>query len=66
MSASNFAWGRQAAQVERGYAAIGGEYLFLLLPFVYYPGIGATLRLQSGQCHTPSFKEGLPATACLL
>lgn len=28
--------------------------------------LGATLRLQSGQCHTPSFKKGLPATSCLL
>ena len=37
VTALAFAWGRQAAQVERGYAAIGGEYLFLLLPFVYYP-----------------------------
>lgn len=33
-----FAWGLQTAQDERGYTAIGGEYLFLLLPFMYYPG----------------------------
>lgn len=33
-----FTWGVQTAQAERGYTAIGGEYLFLLLPFMYYPG----------------------------
>ena len=33
-----FAWGVQTAQAERGYIAIGGEYLFLLIPFMYYPG----------------------------
>ena len=33
-----FAWGVQIAQAERGYTAIGGEYLFLLLPAIYYAG----------------------------
>lgn len=33
-----FAWGVKTARIERGYTAIGGEYLFLLLPFMYYPG----------------------------
>lgn len=33
-----FTWGVQTAQAERGYTAIGGEYLFLLIPFMYYPG----------------------------
>lgn len=31
-----FAWGKQTAQAERGYTAIGGEYLLLLLPAMYY------------------------------
>ena len=38
VTALAFAWGRQVAQAERGYTAIGGEHLFLLLPFIYYPG----------------------------
>ncbi len=38
MTAAVFAWGRQAARIERGYEAIGGEYLFLLLPAIYYTG----------------------------
>lgn len=38
VTALAFAWGKQAALAERGYNAIGGEYLFLLLPFMYYPG----------------------------
>lgn len=33
-----FAWGKQAALAERGYNAIGGEYLLLLLPAMYYTG----------------------------
>ena len=33
-----FAWGKQTAQAERGYTAIGGEYLLLLLPAMYYAG----------------------------
>lgn len=32
------AWGKQTAQAERGYTAIGGEYLLLLLPAIYYTG----------------------------
>lgn len=38
MTALAFAWGRQAARIERGYEAIGGEYLFFLLPAIYYTG----------------------------
>ena len=38
VTAFAFAWGVQTAQAERGYTAIGGEHLFLLLPFIYYPG----------------------------
>ena len=37
-SALAFAWGMQTAQAERGYTAIGGEYLLLLLPAMYYTG----------------------------
>lgn len=33
-----FVWGRQTALAERGYTAIGGEYLLLLLPLMYYSG----------------------------
>ena len=38
VTALAFAWSRQIAQAERDYNAIGGEYLLLLLPFMYYPG----------------------------
>ena len=38
VTALAFAWGRQVAQAQRGYTAIGGEYLLLLIPFMYYPG----------------------------
>lgn len=38
VTALAFAWGMQTAQAERGYTAVGGEYLFLLLPLMYYPG----------------------------
>ena len=38
VTALAFAWGKQTAQAERGYTAIGGEYLLLLLPAMYYPG----------------------------
>ena len=38
VTAIAFAWGKQAAQAQRGYTAIGGEYLLLLIPFMYYPG----------------------------
>lgn len=33
-----FAWGQRAALIERGYTARGGEYLLLLIPFIYYTG----------------------------
>lgn len=33
-----FSWGKRTAQTERGYTAIGGEYLLLLLPAIYYTG----------------------------
>jgi len=35
-TAAAFAWGRQTALIERGYAAYGGEYLLLLIPAFYY------------------------------
>ena len=38
VTALAFVWGVQTAQAERGFTAIGGEYLFLLIPFMYYPG----------------------------
>ena len=38
VTALAFSWGMRTAQAERGYTAIGGEYLLLLLPFIYYPG----------------------------
>ena len=38
VTALAFTWGVQTAQAERGYTAIGGEYLFLLIPFMYYAG----------------------------
>lgn len=38
VTALAFAWGVQVARAERGYTAIGGEYLFLLLPVIYYTG----------------------------
>ena len=38
VTALAFAWGKQTAQAERGYTVVGGEYLLLLLPFMYYPG----------------------------
>lgn len=37
-TAAAFAWGQRAAQIERGYTARGGEYLLLLIPFIYYTG----------------------------
>lgn len=33
-----FAWGKATARIERGYEAIGGEYLLLLLSAIYYAG----------------------------
>ena len=38
VTALAFTWGVQTAQAERGYTAIGGEYLLLTLPAMYYPG----------------------------
>lgn len=38
LTAAAFVWGRQAARIERGYEAIGGEYLLLFLPAMYYTG----------------------------
>ena len=38
MTALAFAWGKQTALAERGYNAIGGEDLLLLLPAMYYTG----------------------------
>ena len=38
MTALAFAWGKQTALAERGYNAIGGEYLLLRLPAMYYTG----------------------------
>ena len=36
ITAAAFAWGKTTALVERGYEAIGGEYVLLLLPAIYY------------------------------
>ncbi len=33
-----FTWGQRAALIERGYTAIGGEYMLLLIPAIYYAG----------------------------
>lgn len=38
LTAAAFMWGKQTARIERGYEAIGGEYLLLLLPAIYYTG----------------------------
>lgn len=38
ITAIAFVWGSLVAQMERGYDAVGGEYLLLLFPAVYYPG----------------------------
>ena len=38
VTALAFVWGNQAALAERGYTAIGGEYLLLLIPAMYYTG----------------------------
>ena len=37
-TAAAFVWGRETAQIERGGEAVGGEYLLLLLPVIYYTG----------------------------
>lgn len=31
-----FLWGERAAYIERGYEAVGGEYLLLLFPFFWW------------------------------
>lgn len=38
ITAAAFAWGVKTSRIERGYDAIGGEFLFLLFPFMYYAG----------------------------
>lgn len=38
LSGTAFMWAKTTALAERGYEAIGGEFLFLLLPFMYYAG----------------------------
>ena len=38
VTALAFAWGKQTALAERGYNAIGGEDLLLILPAMYYTG----------------------------
>lgn len=38
VTALAFMWGKRTAMIERGYEAIGGEYLLLLLPAIYYTG----------------------------
>lgn len=37
-TAAAFTRGQRAALIERGYTARGGEYLLLLIPFIYYTG----------------------------
>lgn len=43
-----FMLAKGAALSERGYEAIGGEYLFLLLPAVYYTGKRTVLDWVAG------------------
>ena len=38
VTALTFAWGMREAQAQRGYNAIGGEFIFLLIPAMYYTG----------------------------
>lgn len=38
ITAAAFLWGVAVARAERGYAACGGEYLFLLIPAFYCVG----------------------------
>ncbi len=40
VTAAVFGLAKQAALMERGYAACGGEYFCLLLPALYYIGKG--------------------------
>lgn len=43
LTVAAFTWGKRTALTERGYEACGGEYLLLLLPFLYYTGKWAVL-----------------------
>ena len=38
ITVATFAWGVKTARIERGYEAIGGEFLLLLFPAIYYAG----------------------------
>lgn len=38
ITAALFRWGQITALAEREYEAVGGEYLLLLLPAIYYTG----------------------------
>ena len=38
ITSTAFMWGKGVALAERGYEAIGGEYLLLLIPAIYYTG----------------------------
>jgi len=40
ITAAAFAAAKHTALIERGYAACGGEYMFLLIPALYYIGKG--------------------------
>ena len=38
VTAAAFACGKTMARIERGYEAVGGEYLLLTIPVIYYVG----------------------------
>ena len=38
ITSTAFMWGKGVALAERGYEAVGGEYLLLLIPAIYYAG----------------------------
>ena len=38
LTAAAFLWGLSAGRAQRGCSVIGGEYLLLLLPAIYYAG----------------------------
>lgn len=38
LTAAAFLWGLSAGRAQRGCSAIGGEYLLLLIPGIYYAG----------------------------
>ena len=44
LTVAAFTWDKRTALTERGYEACGGEYLLLLLPFLYYTGKWAVLN----------------------